>query len=71
MCGYALTYLNNRLTNQLTYVDWNKTLMMGPIVDEHGVEQGGVNSSDHYKLYNNDLMRLYRNLVRESTWGMG
>ena len=29
---------------------------MGPIVDEHGLEQGGNNSSDLYILYNNELL---------------
>ena len=31
---------------------------MGPIFDQHGVEQGGCNSSDFYKLYNNDLLKI-------------
>ena len=43
------------MTNRQTYCDWNKTIM-GPILDEHGLEQGGVNSSDCYKIYNNDLL---------------
>ena len=30
---------------------------MGPIRDEHGLEQGGCNSSDNYKSYNNDLLK--------------
>ena len=54
--GDVLLYLNQRLINRKTYVDWDKTLM-GPIFDEHGVEQGGINSSDFYKLYNNDLLK--------------
>ena len=29
---------------------------MGPIADEHGLEQGGCNSSDNYKVYNNELL---------------
>ena len=33
--GDALLYLNQRLINRKTYVDWDKTLM-GPIIDEHG-----------------------------------
>ena len=53
--GDALLFLNQRLTNRKTYLDWNQVLM-GPISDEHGVEQGGVNSSDYYKLYNNQLL---------------
>ena len=27
---------------------------MGPIKDEHGVEQGGTNSGDYYKIYSNE-----------------
>ena len=29
---------------------------MGPISDELGLEQGGPNSSDHYKIYNNEQL---------------
>ena len=53
--GDALLLLKNRLMNRQTYLDWDKTIM-GPIFDEHGVEQGGVNSSEFYKLYNNELL---------------
>ena len=31
---------------------------MGPIKDECGVEQGGINSSDLYKIYNNDQLDI-------------
>ena len=31
---------------------------MGPILDQCGVEQGGLNSSDLYKLYNNIQLEL-------------
>ena len=55
MNGNSLVYLNNRLTNRATYLEWNKTIM-GPIKDELGLEQGGLNSSDMYKLYNNELL---------------
>ena len=41
------------LENRKTYVEWEKVLM-GPIKDTMGVEQGGTNSSDQYKLYNNE-----------------
>ena len=27
---------------------------MGPIMDELGLEQGGANSSDYYKIYSNE-----------------
>ena len=58
--GDALLLLNQRLVNRKTYVDWDRTIM-GPIVDEHGVEQGGVNSSELYKLYNNELLNTLQN----------
>ena len=53
--GSALKYLNNRLSHRKTFLEWNKTVM-GPIADDHGVEQGGVSSSEFYKLYNNELL---------------
>ena len=55
--GHALLYLNNRLENRTTYIDWSGTLM-GPIDDEQGLEQGGVSSSDHYKIYSKNLLML-------------
>ena len=48
-----LVYLDERLMNCRTYCDFNKVLM-GPILDNRGLEQGGISSSDHYKLYNNE-----------------
>ena len=56
MTGNSIHYLNNRLCNRLTYCDWEKELM-GPIHDQHGLEQGGCNSSDLYKIYNNELLK--------------
>ena len=47
--GEGLIFLDNRLKNRKTFVEWNKTLM-GPILDKLGVEQGGVNSD---RLYTN------------------
>ena len=34
---------------------------MGPIHDEHGLEQGGCNSSENYKIYNNELLETVQN----------
>ena len=48
MSGNALLYMNNRLTHRLTYCNWEQELM-GPIHDEHGLEQGGCNSRENYK----------------------
>ena len=49
--------INSRLSSRKTILEWNKTLM-GPIADECGVEQGGVNSSDFYKVYNNEQLQV-------------
>ena len=56
MNGSSINLINNRLTNRLTYLDWNKCIM-GPIKDEIGLEQGGSNSSEYYKLYSNENLR--------------
>ena len=56
MSGHSLLYLKNRLLNRVTYCDWGRRIM-GPIFDEHGLEQGGCNSSDLYKIYNNNLLK--------------
>ena len=60
MDGQALMYANHRLMHRQTFLDWNKTIM-GPIHDQQGVEQGGVNSSDYYKMYNNELHNIAAN----------
>ena len=57
MEGNSLLYLDNRLTNRLSFLEFNKDIV-GPIHDECGLEQGGVNSSDLYKLYNNDQLDM-------------
>ena len=48
--GESLIYLNNRLDSRQTILDWNGQLM-GPIVDELGLEQGGVSSAEFYKIF--------------------
>ena len=50
--GQGLIFLDNRLKNRKTYVEWAKVLM-GPISDKLGVEQGGILSDRLYKLANN------------------
>ena len=50
---HRLVYLDGRLGKRLTYVDYDRQIM-GPITDVRGLEQGGVTSSDAYKLYNNE-----------------
>ena len=54
-CDQALLYLNNRLASRRTFCEWSK-VMMGPIHDQLGVEQGGVNSDRLYKLANNNQL---------------
>ena len=49
----GLLLLDERLKNRKTYCEWEKKLM-GPIQDLWGLEQGGKNSSDLFKVYNND-----------------
>ena len=53
----GILLIDQRLKNRRTVCEWNKQ-MMGPIEDECGVEQGGVNSSDFYKVYNNEQLTL-------------
>ena len=48
-----LLYIDHRLANRLTFCEFQKQ-MMGPIHDIRGLEQGGVSSSDAYKIYNNE-----------------
>ena len=54
--GSALLCLNNRLENRSTVYLWEGE-MLGPAVDKTGFEQGGVNSGDFYKLYNNEQLK--------------
>ena len=53
--GDAITFIDNRLSNRSTVYEWNGELM-GPGRDDTGFEQGGINSSDFYKLYNNEQL---------------
>ena len=57
MDGNTTVLINNRLVNRRTYLDWDRTLM-GPIKDELGLEQGGSNSSDYYKIYSNENLKV-------------
>ena len=50
--GHSLLYLNSRLESRKTHVEYYKVIME-PIQDLVGVEQGGVNSDRIYKLCNN------------------
>ena len=48
----GLVLIDERLRNRKTYCEWDSKLM-GPISDLWGLEQGGKNSSDFFKVYNN------------------
>ena len=56
----SLLYLNNRLGSRKTIVDWNGH-HMGPVNDEQGLEQGGVSSSDLYKMFGKEQLTLAQN----------
>ena len=51
--GHDLLYIDQRLKNRQTFCEFDKKLM-GPIFDNKGLEQGGLSSSDKYKVYNNE-----------------
>ena len=55
MEGNSLLYMENRLASRLTFCEFNKKLA-GPIKNQQGLEQGGLSSSDCYKLYNTDCL---------------
>ena len=41
----SVLYMENRLSSRITFSEFNK-ILVGPIHDEQGLEQGGVSSSD-------------------------
>ena len=47
---HLILHIANRLSNRETILDWDGVLM-GPISDEQGLEQGGLNSSEFYKIF--------------------
>jgi hypothetical protein len=53
----SLLYINNRLESRETFLDWNGQLM-GPIYDEQGLKQGGISSSDLYKIFGKEQLTL-------------
>ena len=52
----GLIYFDARLKNRSTFTEWDK-ILMGPIDDLLGLEQGNVNSDRLYKLCNNNQLR--------------
>ena len=65
MEGSSVLYMENRLANRLTFCEYDK-VFTGPIRDQQGLEQGGLSSSDCYKLYNNDCL----NQAQQSNLGV-
>ena len=53
----GLLYLDTRLASRRTFPEWEKVLM-GPINDDLGLEQGGVNSDKLYKNCNNNQLSV-------------
>jgi hypothetical protein len=53
----SLLYMATRLSSRLTYVEQGKVIM-GPIHDTAGVEQGGVSSSDQFQLVNGEELDM-------------
>ena len=53
--GAAIKFIDNRLTSRKTVYEWDGA-KMGPARDVTGFEQGGINSSEYYKLYNNEQL---------------
>ena len=56
-CDQGLLYLDTRLASRRTFPEWDKVLM-GPINDDLGLEQGGVNSDRLYKNCNNNQLSV-------------
>ena len=60
--GHRLVYLDNRLFNRITFVEWDKRVM-GPIQDNKaGMERGGIPSSDLHSIYNNESLNNIQDL---------
>ena len=55
VAGSAILFMDNRLESRLTVYEWDGQ-KMGPAKDDTGFEQGGINSSDYYKTYNNEQL---------------
>ena len=52
-----IRYWDLRLANRTTFCQWGNDTM-GPINDQLGVEQGGPNGSEFYKIYNNEQLTV-------------
>ena len=58
--GHTLLYLNNRLKSRQTFIEWD-SVIMGPILDQCGLEQGGVSSSEFYRCFGAEQLNTAQN----------
>ena len=65
ICDNTVNLINNRLANRSTIYEWDG-VTMGPSHDQTGFEQGGINSGDYFKLYNNEQLQI----VQDSELGV-
>ena len=63
--GHSLLYFDSSLENRETNVEYDKVLI-GPIKDVVGVEQGRVNSDKQYKLCYNVQLTTAQKLINIS-----
>ena len=61
----SLLYIDHRLAKRETVVDFDGNLM-GPIHDQQGLEQGGISSSDFYKIFG----KMQLTLAQDSSMGV-
>ena len=60
LCGTSpasVLFINSRLNCRQTILNWDKQ-HMGPINDQNGVEQGGLNSGKYYKVFGKPQLDL-------------
>ena len=55
--GTAIQLIDQRLAYRSTIYEWNEELL-GAAIDDTGFEQGGINSGEFYKLYNNEQLKI-------------
>ena len=53
--GHSLLYIDNRLGYRETFIEWDGQTM-GPIKDQRSLEQGGVSSTDLYKVFGKEQL---------------
>ena len=66
----AILYMDSRLASRRTIYEWDG-VKMGPAEDVTGFEQGGMNSSDFYKLYNNEQLSVAQGSALGADIGSG